>query len=233
MKWILLRRCSRHKWCYKRWHILVLSLFCVIVIGFVAFFRCRPILQTFAESQALWVVTQVANELALTVLQNEEEMCDDIVSVVYDDCATVSAVHTNTAAVNRIRTLLTKSVMQTLKQDSSLAVAIPFGTLTGIHWLSGWGPLITFPISFTASVLSSASSQLSDVAINQSKYCVYVHLYMSMYVVTPGGRSTVETTMSFPMAETVLLGEVPDNLTEVFGDDQSLTGQIFDYGTTQ
>ena len=45
------------------------------------------------------------------------------------------------------------------------------------------------------------------------------------------GRSTVSTRVTYPMAETVLLGEVPDNLTEVYGDDQSLLGQIFDYGT--
>ena len=52
-------------------------------------------------------------------------------------------------------------------------------------------------------------------------------------MVSPAGRSTVGARVSYPMAETVLLGEVPDNLTEVYGDDQSVLGQIFDYGTSQ
>ena len=67
----------------------------------------------------------------------------------------------------------------------------------------------------------------------QSLYQVLIHLEISLYVVSPAGRSTVGARVSYPMAETVLLGEVPDNLTEVYGDDQSVLGQIFDYGTSQ
>ena len=105
------------------------------------------------------------------------------------------------------------------------------GTLSGWHWLSGFGPLLTFPISFTATVISDVSSVLEAAGINQSIYRVLVHLEISIYVVSPGGRSTVGANVAYPMAEAVLLGEVPDNLTEVYGDDQSLMGQIFDYGT--
>jgi hypothetical protein len=120
-----------------------------------------------------------------------------------------------------------------MEQFSSLSVSLPIGSLLGWDWMSGLGPLITFPVSFTATVLSDVSSVLVAEGINQSMYRVLVHLEFSLYVVTPGGRSTVGTKTSYPMAETVLLGEVPDNLTEVYGDDQSLLGQIFDYGATQ
>ena len=195
--------------------------------------QCRPILRTFAESKAVWVVTQIANEAAMRVLQDESDLCANILTVTYAETNTVAAVNTDTAAVNRVRALLTQSVMDAIEQDTSLSVSIPAGTLSGVHWLSGFGPLVTFPISYTATVLSDVSSQLMEVAINQSKYGILIHFHLSMCVVTPGGTSTVSTSVRFPMAETVLLGEIPDNLTEVFGDDQSLTGQIFDYGTTQ
>ena len=143
----------------------------------------------------------------------------------------MSAVLVNTVAVNTIRTAITAASMTEMESYSELSVSIPFGTLAGVSWLSGWGPMVTFPMSFTATVLSDVSSTLEAVGMNQSLYRVLVHLDISLYVVTPGGRSSVGTQLTYPMAETMLLGEVPDNLTEVYGDDQSLLGKIFDYGT--
>ena len=167
------------------------------------------------------------------MLQTYHSLCEETISVTYNDQQKVSSIRTDTAAINTVRTQITETVMSTMERFSSLSVSIPLGTLSGWHWFSGFGPLLTFPVSFTATVLSDVSSSLMATGINQSAYRVLIHLDIRLYVVTTGGRSTVGTRVSYPMAEAVLLGEVPDNLTEVYGDDQSLLGQIFDYGTTQ
>jgi hypothetical protein len=92
---------------------------------------------------------------------------------------------------------------------------------------------VTFPISFTATIVSGVSSSLVAEGINQSAYRVAIDFEIVLTVVSSAGCTTVSANASYPMAETILLGEVPDNLTEVYGDDQSLLGQIFDYGATQ
>lgn len=190
-------------------------------------------MMTFAKSQAVWTATKIANQTVAQVLQDYAEACADAIVVIYDGGQKVSSVNTNTSVVNLVRTAITDRTITAIEQFSSLSVSLPIGSLLGWDWVSGFGPMITFPVSFTATVLSDVSSALVAEGINQSMYRVLVHLEISLYVVTPGGRSTVGAKMSYPMAETVLLGEVPDNLTEVYGDDQSLLGQIFDYGTTQ
>lgn len=232
MKRVFRRRLRLRRRRLSLWHKVLLVLLCAAVTVCAAFFQCRPILCVFAESQALWVAEQIANETAMAVLAEQAEDCRNVLTVVYDDARVVSSVCADTAIVNRVRTALVKRIMDTLEQETALSVAVPFGTLMGIHWLSGLGPLVSFPLSFAATVSSDISSQLTAIAINQSRYCVLVCVHIYLHVVTPYGRSTVDTTMSYPMAETVLLGEVPDNLTEVYGDDQTLTGKIFDYGTT-
>ena len=206
---------------------------CAIGLLGLAFFRCRPIMTAFAESQAVWTATKLANQTVAQVLQTYHSLCEETISVTYNDQQKVSAIRTDTTAINTVRTQMTETVMSTMERFSSLSVSIPLGTLSGWHWFSGFGPLLTFPVSFTATVLSDVSSSLVAIGINQSAYRVLIHLDIRLYVVTAGGRSTVGTRVSYPMAEAVLLGEVPDNLTEVYGDDQSLLGQIFDYGTTQ
>lgn len=208
---------------------LAAALVLLLLVGALA--KCRPSLTAFAESEAVWIATRIANETVASVLLQDSDLCNQMVHVSYTESGQLSSVIPDSAAVNEIRTDITDTVMARIEQLDSLSVSIPTGTLIGPGWLSGWGPMVTFPISFTATVLSDASSTLEAAGINQSTYRVMIHLDISLYVVTPGGRSSVGTQLSYPMAEAVLLGEVPDNLTEVYGDDQSLLGKIFDYGT--
>lgn len=231
------RRFGAHRWWRRRtlhrYVILLTVLICVVSVCGLALVRCRSIVNDFAESNALWLAEKIANETALRILQERAESCSSAVSVVYDGASKVSALHMNTATINDVRSALTVSVMDAIEEHMSLPTSIPLGTLSGFHWLSGCGPLISFPMSFTATVLSDISSDLQGVTINQSFFRLHVNLFISLYVVTPAGRSTVSTTVGVPMVEVVLLGDVPDNLTEVYGDDQSLSGQIFDYGASQ
>lgn len=206
---------------------------CVIgLLGF-AFFRCRPVLQAFAESQAVWIATKIANQTASDVLTEYKDDCADIITVIYDGQQKVTAIETDSSAVNAVRTAMTEQAITAMEAVTSLPVSIPLGTLTGWHWISGWGPLITFPISFTATVISDVVSSLTAEGINQSTYRVEIELEIVLTVVSPAGCTTVSANVNYPMAESILMGEVPDNLTEVYGDDQSLLGQIFDYGTIQ
>lgn len=220
----------------RRWLRLWRSVICLLLVAAlptVAFFRFRPVLTDFAESQALWVATKITNRVVESTLLDQADLCENMVSVTYTDAQRVSSVIPDTKAVNTVRTAITAGTMKAMEEQGVLSVSIPLGTLLGAEWLSGWGPLLTFPIGCTATVLSDVTSSLESVGINQSVFTLHIVLTVQLLVVTPGGRSTVETEVRYPMAETVLLGEVPDNLTEVYGDDQTLLGQIFDYGTVE
>lgn len=215
----------------QRVTVVLIALACIVGLLGLAFLRCRPIMTAFAESQAVWMATKIANQTVGQVLQEYADICADAIVVTYDDANIISSVRTNTLTVNTVRTTITDRVIAAMETVSAISVAVPMGTLMGWDWMSGLGPLIPFPVGFTASMMSDVSSTLVSEGINQSMYRVLVHLKISLYVVSPGGRSTVDVEVSYPMAETVLMGKVPDNLTEVYGDDQSVLGQIFDYGT--
>ena len=223
------RRLQRQKRLFRA--LAVLLAVCGLLL--VAFIRCRPVLATFAESQAVWIATKTANRVVAAVLEEHATVCHSMVEVQYNDRQVLSSLFVDTASVNTVRTAITAAVMREMEPYSSISVGIPLGTLVGFDWLSGWGPLVTFPMSVTSTVLSDVSASLEAVGINQSNFCVRVYIRISLYVVTPGGRSSVTAEQSYPMAEAVLLGEVPDNLTEVYGDDQTLLGKIFDYGTVE
>lgn len=222
----------RRRW-WHRWGKVGVVLLSVFLLMAGLFLKCRPVLTAFAESQAVWIATKTANQTVAEILEQYADLCRGMIQVQYADDQHLSSVMPDSASINTVRTAITETAMREMDQLASMSVAIPTGTLLGFDWLSGWGPLVTFPISFTSTVLSDVSSSLEAVGINQSTFRVLIHLDISLLVVTPGGRSSVGAQLSYPMAEAVLLGEVPDNLTEVYGDDQALLGKIFDYGTAE
>lgn len=203
----------------------------VPVIGAAALLlHCRTTVLTFAESQALWIAEQQVNEAFSHVLENRAELCRSMIRVTYGEDNAVSAVVTDAAAVNTIRTDVGNYIMAAMKDRTTVSAGVPLGTLCGPEAFSGWGPVFYFPMSVTATVLSSSSSSLEATGINQSVYRVKVDLQVSLCVVTSAGRSTVSLDSSFPVAESVLLGEVPGTLTQVYDSDDDIPNKIFNYG---
>lgn len=227
------KRARRYHRRYRRFLVCGIVTVSLVLMLCDLVIQCRPILTTFAESEAVWMATCVANETIATVLSEQSVLCSGMINVNYTEQGQLSSVIPNSTAINALRTMITDATMERLAATELLSVSIPAATMLGSEWFSGWGPMVTFPISYTATVLSDVSSSFEAVGMNQSAYRVLIHLDISLVVVSPGGRSTVGTEISYPMVEAVLLGEVPDNLTEVYGDDQSILGKIFDYGTAE
>ena len=184
--------------------------------------RCRPLLLTFAESEALWIAERTANTAAERVIADNADLCAGMIRTTYTDAQKLSSVMTDASAVNRLKTAIGSAIMQALDGMTGISVAIPLGTVLGWDLLSGWGPLIRFPMSVTSSVFTTVSSSLEGVGINQTAYRVTVGVQVSLYIVTPGGRTTATLDTDFSAAEAVL--------TEVFDDESNILGKIFDYG---
>lgn len=222
------RPCRRRRG--YRWRRVCAALLALLIPAVALLFHCRAAVLTFAESQALWIAERQVNRAFSRVLTERAELCRSMVQVTYGENQTIAAVAADTAAVNTIRTDVGNYIMESMEGLSTVSADVPLGTLCGPQALSGWGPVCRFPMSVTATVLSSSSSSLEATGINQSVYRVLVNLQVSLCVVTSAGRSTVSLDSAFPVAESVLLGEVPDTLTQVYDDDDDIPGKIFNYG---
>ncbi len=227
------RRGIRRHFHFGLWQWLLVVLLACVILTVTAFIRIRPIVTQYAENRARLLAEQTANETMAAVLADKADLCRSMLKVTYNEQNMLSSVMADAAAVNIIKTAVASSVLKELQELSSLEIGVPLGTLVGPDWLSGWGPLVRFPIGVNARVLTTVSSSLEAVGINQSAYRVLLNVHISLVVITADGRSSVAVDSAFPMAEAVLLGKVPDALTEVYGDDQTLLGKIFDYGTVE
>ena len=205
----------------------------MVVLAVPVMMRVRTTVIAFAEMRAERVAEWQTNDAVAAVLETYAPLCSSMVKVTYDNNQRLTSVMADAATVNTIKTAVASTLTQHFGSMTSLSADIPLGTLMGPEWLSGMGPILRFPISVSASVLTTVSSSLEAVGMNQSAYKVLLNVHIVMGIIVPDGRTSVVVDSSFPMAEAVLLGEVPDTLTEVYGDDQTLLGKIFDYGTPE
>lgn len=220
------RRGRIRPWC--RVLALVVALAALTVACFV---HCRTVVYEYAKSNAAWTAQKTTDETVVRVIDEKKALCTDLIRVTYNNEQIVSNVLVDSAGITELKTAASVAVMNALSDATSVTVHIPLGTFLGLDWLSGWGPMITVPMSATQSVFTSISSTLDDVGINQSTYRVNIHVRVNLWIVTPAGYASVTVENDFPVTEMVLLGKVPDNLTEVYGDSQDTIGEIFDYGT--
>ncbi len=224
-------RMHGHQRRFRPWQRLLAVVVCLSMVLTVCFFRCRTAVYQFAKSQAAWVAEKATNETVAQVLIQHTDLCRNLISVSYNNDNILSGVVLDSAGLNTIKTAAAVAIMDALEDFHTVTVKMPLATLFRADWMSGLGPRIPVRLSLTGSVFTTITSSLEEVGMNQSSYRVNIHVKISLWIVTPAGYADVAIETDFPMAEAVLLGEVPENFTQVYGDSQDTIGEIFDYGT--
>lgn len=192
----------------------------------------HPILDAYGKSQAQWLSAEIINEAVAQVLTDEELSYSDLVSVSRDGAGRVTAVEADAAKINRLKAEVTHRVLEKLQEHKILYMKAPLGSLFGGEWFSGWGPNIPLRVSVSGSASSVIHSAFSGAGINQTSHQLTLDVAARIVLTFAGYTTAVELENNFLVAETVLVGTVPDSYTEVDGSQTDLLGKIMAYGGT-
>lgn len=206
-------RKRRERPCLRRKIAAVLAV--ILLLLMILYIRWQPVVSVYAQSSAEWTAKEVVNGAVAAVLEEKSALCRTLVQVHYTADDRLSGILMDTAAVNTVQAAVTAAIMERMDSMNSLRVDIPLGTLLGWDWISGWGPGVPFLMGVDAGVVSEVNSAWETVGINQSAYRVLIHVRVSLTVINPGGRSSGVVDMDFPVAETVIMGEVPGTLADL------------------
>lgn len=85
-----------------------------------------------------------------------------------------------------------------------------FGNFTGNQLLSGYGPDIKVKVIPIGIVTTDFKTEFISSGINQTRHRVYLGVICTMYVVAPLVTTEIVINNSVTVAETVLIGDVPE-----------------------
>jgi len=187
--------------------------------------RLRPIMQNIAANNARGVTTRIINETVTGLLAEENMTYTDLVRIEKDDGSNITAIEADIVNMNRLKAELSARVQNAMASIDSHELAIPLGTLLGSSLLNGRGPRVQLKIIQSSALLSEFCSHFDDAGINQTRHEIMVEFTANIFVIVPGFKTSVEVKTNILVAETIIVGKVPDAYTQISGlaaDDAAL-----------
>ena len=195
----------------------------------------RPMVREAAASQTQIAVNRMIQRAVLEVLEEDGLEEDGLryqsfVSLQQNQSGETTALITDTVLINRLQGELLEKILQTLQQYSELKLELPLGSLTGIQFLAGRGPLVALQLRPVGLVKAKIINQFDEAGINQTRHRIQLQVTVDMLSLLPGYRISSQAQCNVILAETIIVGLVPDAYTEVYGGTDDLVGMIQDYG---
>ena len=129
-----------------------------------------------------------------------------------DADGTITAVSVDTERVGQVSSLVLERMMD--GDDGQVELDIPLETLFGVNFLPGQLPLPVRILVLTTSDVSY-HNELMSAAINQSKYQLYLNVKMDLDILVPWEHQAETVGTNVLLAETVIVGKVPQTYVEV------------------
>ncbi len=195
--------------------------------------QLRPALARLAGAQVNNLVVGLVSEAVREDAASGALDYSDLIALEKDGTGQITALHSNMAAAEVLRTQVVERLLNRLDGLSAQELRIPLGSLTGSALLSGRGPAVPVRILSVGALSADFDNQFTSAGINQTRYQVVLKVHVTVELLLPGGPEETEVTTQVTAAETILLGQVPEHYTyfSQFDTAKEAADGYFDYGT--
>ncbi len=206
----------------KRLAVTLLLLF-ALGVGALVFINAnlRPVLAGLSAARVQSVAARAMNDAILEVLREEEAGYGALVNV-YENNGKVYLLQANSAKLNTLSADCANAAQARIAALGEQGVSIPLGTLSGIPLLAGTGPRITLHFTPAGAVHASFESEFRSAGIIQTLHRVNLRLTATVRVVLPGESLSLTVAAEAPVAENVIVGDVPGAYTNVANEEDLL-----------
>ena len=170
----------------------------------------RPAVTTLATVQAQNKVTGIINDAVTATLAHQRVAYTDLVTVERDDSGKVSLLAVDSVKLNTLRTQILQEVLDQVEGLDAQELGVPLGSLTGFATASDWGPVLPVGVLTAAVPRAEFSNRFTAQGINQTLHQIMLDITVELTLLIPGGRAETTVTAQVCVAETLLVGEVPD-----------------------
>lgn len=198
---------KRHLWCV----ILLLAGLGGLTVLLVT--KVNPLSEELALAKISDVASNVINQAVSRQIEAGNVQYDDLVTLERDGEGRITALTTNMQEMNRLKTQLLTILDDDIYDIGDDEISIPIGNLTGIQLLSGRGGTIPVKIVAVSSSDASFRGEFEGAGINQTIHRIMMDVSLDLIILLPSGTVRDCVTTEVCVAETVLLGQVPQSYT--------------------
>ena len=201
----------------------------VLAVLLMAAVQMRSLLSGLAVTRVSNTVTGIVSEAVYGAIETGELQYDSLVSLEKDNEGQITAVHSNMAAFNHLQAEILSTVLERVDEVDADDLSIPIGSLTGSAILAGRGPAIHVRMESVGSSQANFHNEFTSAGINQTKHQIVLTVDVSASILLPGFHTATEVSNSFIVAETVIVGAVPENYTSFTTESGTYIEDTKDY----
>lgn len=209
----------------RRMNTICRSLLVIIVIFVVGFLmlrsRYREVIQELAETQVKNTTSDLTNDAIAKQIADGVIQYDRIVYFEKDLDGRITALKTNMSEVNRLKTDILNIINDEILALDTSDIGIPLGNFFLPEFLSGKGPAIPVHILSIRNSDASFYSDFTQAGINQVLHQLNMLVSVDVAILVLGHTSSFVVNSEVVVAETVIVGDVPDTFLQTGGSYES------------
>ena len=196
-----------------------LILLAISIILFIAFrSRYREVIRELAETQVKNSTSDLTNDAIAKQIAEGTIQYDRIVFFEKDLEGRITALKTNMSEVNRLKTDILNIINDEILALDTSDIGIPLGSLFLPELLSGKGPAIPVHILSIRNSDATFSSNFVQAGINQTLHQLIMLVSVDVAILVLGQTGTFTVNSEVVVAETVIVGDVPNTFLQTGGN---------------
>ena len=168
----------------------------------------RPTVETRLIYQAKTYAVAALEETVRQELEQMDLSYGRLVRVSREEGRVVS-LETDTVLLNQIKSRITQAAVRKMEKLSDYRLTVPLGSVSGIDLFSGEGPKVRFLLQPQTAVESQILQQFQSAGGNQTQHRIYLQLNVEIEAMIPGFSAKTSVQTQVELAQTVIVGEVP------------------------
>ena len=197
----------------------------ILMVVIIALFRLfcsylEPIFQTICDDKVKSLATIITNQQSTIIMKKYQY--DQLYTIEKDESGDIVVVRANVVPINNLISDLTENIQREFDNLNNVKVELPLGSLTGVYFISGFGPQIPINVSIAGTLDTNIKSEFIAQGINQTLHRVYVDFDCDMKIITPVKNFSQNVKNQVIIAEHVIVGNIPNSYYNFEGLENAL-----------
>lgn len=206
----------------KRWirraGLLVFLLALAMIVGFfLVRSKYYEVITNLAQTQVTNATSDLINDAVARQIAGGHIAYDRIVYFEKDLNGRITALKTNIGEVNTLKTETLNIINEKILESDSSDMGIPIGSLILPEFLSGRGPKIPVQILSVRNSDATFESNFTHAGINQTMHQLNMSVLVDVAVLVLGRTVNFTVASQVVVAETIIVGDVPDTFLQTGG----------------
>lgn len=215
MRWKYYKLTLRQMRFKKPFVFFIILVFSIILIISLYLKRVEPTIAALCESYAKGNALKITNKVVYN--QIEDVKYENLIQINKNENSKVTSLSANVMEMNKISSLVAQGIQEELENMPEGSIVLPLGSIIGSNMLGGYGPKLNVKVLPVSEVEAKFKSKFESAGINQTKHSIIIEITTYMRTVSPIYSSTQKYVNEIVVAETVIVGDIPESYYNING----------------